>query len=263
MVCVFHDRTVILLWKLSAWGGTPTSGKTLLSELISGKHPSLSISLVCLRTGPGAPAHSHAHKRPMKEQRGEQVEGEGRAGEVSPKTLDRDWNILHCCAVSPSVPEKALPWHITVNTGRHHGNTAIWHRSNWMRYGTNEEDNSLNNYSFPLMCYKDECSCVWQKRKCVETSVSHITFWTKETTHCWFLKRQKSGHKLEVVWGAYEQWAWGGALGVKREKGGSHAPRLFITNATSRWDLQSCTLASVFFSQWKAPEVVDGKHGQL
>lgn len=65
----------------------------------------------------------------MKEQQGEQVGGEGRAGEVSPKTPNRDWNTLHCCVLSPSVTERALPWHVTVNTGRLHGNTAIWQKS--------------------------------------------------------------------------------------------------------------------------------------
>lgn len=66
-ICVFHNGTVISLWKLSARGGTPTSGKTLLSLLISREQLSLSISHVCLRTGPGAQSH------PAKEQQVEQV----------------------------------------------------------------------------------------------------------------------------------------------------------------------------------------------
>lgn len=38
----------------------------------------------------------------------------------------------------------------------------------------------------------------------------------------------------------------------EKRKGGRHAPRLFITNATSRWDLQSCTPASIFLSVERA-----------
>lgn len=116
--CVFHDSALILLWKLSAWGGTPTSGKTLLSELISREQPSLSISHVCLRTARSAEA-------PSEEQQGEQVGGEGRGL----KTPTGDWKTVHSSVLCPSVPEKALPWHVTVNTGRLHGNTAIWQES--------------------------------------------------------------------------------------------------------------------------------------
>lgn len=54
--------------------------------------------------------------------------------------------------LNPSVAERALPWHVTVNTGRLHGNTAIWQKG--MRYGTNEADNSLNNDIVSLMCYQ-------------------------------------------------------------------------------------------------------------
>lgn len=171
-VCVFHDSAVILLWKLSAWGGTPTSGKTLLSELISRQQPSLSISHVCLRTGPGAPEQRH----PAKEQQGEQVGGEGR----SLKPPNGDWNIVHSCvlkslctrkgsAMARQSKHRQAPWK--------HGHLAGKHG---MRYGTNEADNSLNNYIFSLMCYhsNEECGCVRKREKkkaSGETSMSNVS----------------------------------------------------------------------------------------
>lgn len=256
-VCVFHDSTVILLWKLSAWGGTPTSGKTLLSELISGEQPSLSISRVCLRTGPGAHGHTGA---PAKEQRGEQVGGEGRAGEVSPKTPNRDWNTLHCCVLSPSVPERALPWHVTVNTGRLHGNTAIWQKSMGWDMAPMRQIIPWITISSPSCAIRtEERGSVRERKRERETEnkqrSSHVRrypwscrYYTPQFIRHW------SRHKLEVVWGARVR-CWRGSrrsAGSEKRKGGSHAPRLFITNATSRWDLQSCTLASVFLSVERA-----------
>lgn len=163
--CVFHDSAVILLWKLSAWGGTPTSGKTLLSELISREQPSLSISLVCLRTGPGAPQNSHTGT-----QRGTARRAGGRRGESwrsKPQNSRRGLKYppLLCAkslctrkgpAMARHSKHKQAPWK--------HGHLAQKH---WMSYGTNEADNSLNNYIFPLMCYHSdkECMCRCVRKK--------------------------------------------------------------------------------------------------
>lgn len=156
-VCFFHNSTVTSLWKLSTWGSTPTSGKMLLSELIRREQPSLSISLACPRTGPGAPVHSHTGTHQGTVRRAGGKAGE-RAEEESLKTPNRDWNALCCCAISPSIPEKALPLPVTINTGRLHGNPAIWHKSVGREIAP-MADNSLNNYIFPFMCYQNEKVC--------------------------------------------------------------------------------------------------------
>lgn len=182
-VCVFHDSTVILLWKLSAWGGTPTSGKTLLSELISREQPSLSISLVCLRRGPGAPTHSHTGTqcRNSKESRWE--EGEGWRSKPQNSKQGLKYPPLLCAkslctrkgsAMARHSKHRQAPWK--------HGHLAEKHE---MRYGTNEADKSLNNYIFPLMCYHvdEECMCVKEREKiaCSNTNMSHVKD-TWETT---------------------------------------------------------------------------------
>lgn len=104
----------------------------------------------------------------MKEQQGEQVGGEGRAGEVSPKTPNGDWNTLHCCVLSPSVPERALPWHVTVNTGRLHGNTAIWQKSmGWDMAPMRQIIPwiTISSPSCAITVMKSECACVWKGEK--------------------------------------------------------------------------------------------------
>lgn len=121
------------------------------------------------------------HRHPVKEQQGEQVGEEGRAGKVSPKTPDGDWNTLHCCALSPSVPERALPWHVTVNTGRLHGNMAIWHKRMGWDMAPMRQIIPWITISSPSCAITVNKSIVHvrvkgkEKESMQETAVSHIT----------------------------------------------------------------------------------------
>lgn len=66
---------------------------------------------------------------------------------------------------------KQAPWK--------HGHLAEKHG---MRYGTNEADNSLNNYIFPLMCYHSNedrvCMCVREDRASGENSHVKCNPWS-------------------------------------------------------------------------------------
>lgn len=127
-ICVFRDGAVTAPWKLSARGGTPTSGKTLLSELISREQLSLSISHVCLRTGPGAQSH------PAKEQQEEQV---GRREEKSQNSKQGlKTHPLFCAkslrsrkgsAMARHSKHKQAPW----KHGHLAGRDEIWHQWGW------------------------------------------------------------------------------------------------------------------------------------
>lgn len=151
----FRDGAVISPRKLSARGGTPTSGKALLSEPISREQLSLSISHVCLRTGPGAQSH------PAKEQQGEQV---GRREEKSQNSKQGLKTHPFFCAKSlcsrkgsamaRHSKHRQAPWK--------HGHLA---GRRGKRYGTNEADNSLNNDIVSLVCYHRNEERVWKGRK--------------------------------------------------------------------------------------------------
>lgn len=128
LICVFRDGGVISPWKLSARGGTPTSGKALLSELISGEQLSLSISHVCLRTGPGAQSHTE------KEQQAEQVEKREEKSQNSKQGLKthplfyaKSLRSRKGSAMARHCKHRQAPWK--------HGHLAerdeIWHQWGW------------------------------------------------------------------------------------------------------------------------------------
>lgn len=247
-ICVFRSGAVISPWKLSARGGTPTSGKALLSELISREQLSLSISHVCLRTRPGAQSH------PTKEQKGEQVGRKEEKSQNSKQGLKT--HPLFCAkslcsrkgsAMARHSKHRQAPWK--------HGHLA---GRRGMRYGTNEADNSLNNDIVSLVCYQRNEDCVWKRQKTrLRWSVYVVCF-----PRCAQLLRwHKSRPNLEVDWGAYGG-TWGEASGVGRERAADMPPGCLL-QMPHPGGICRAALQPASFSQWKGPEVKDGKHGQL